>query len=101
MISPGLHYVCLLILCEGVVHITIEPPLTRFRGCDYRVIGGMRMLGGVLVRGRIATEGNAAFLARTQVNPARTDLDALLAFVSFRLLQIGQAVDMDTRLGLC
>jgi len=46
----------------------------------------VRMFGRVMVWRAVATERDSTCLAGPQMNPVRTDLNALFAFAAFRLL---------------
>src|SRR5215831_1123183 len=67
---------------EGVIGITIQPPLTRLIRSDHRVGARMRMLAGVLVGRAVAAERDAALLAGAQVHPPRAGLYALDALAA-------------------
>jgi hypothetical protein len=56
----------------------------------------MRVLGCMSVGGAVTTQSSPAFLARAQMNPAITSLDALLADVSPGVSYIGDAAEMET-----
>src|SRR5688572_11973135 len=74
---------------ERLVHVTVQPALARLRGRDDRMIAGARVLAGVTVWRRVAAERRAAFLARAQMHPLRTDPGALLALPAPRQLDVG------------
>jgi hypothetical protein len=88
--------ICYLILRERVVRIAIQPALARLRGSDHGMGGCPRMFAGVLIWGAVATERDAARLARAQMNPARTDLHAFFTFTALRLLDRFNRVEMRT-----
>jgi hypothetical protein len=47
-------------LYRRLIHVTPAPVFALFKGLDDRVLGGMKMLGGMLVGRRIATADMAA-----------------------------------------
>ena len=82
------------VLLEGVVRITVQPPLARLSGCDNRMRGRVGVLGGVAIGRRVATPRAAASLAGSKVYPRRADLDAFFAFSLFRMLHRFDSADM-------
>jgi hypothetical protein len=54
------------------------------------------MLAGVLMRGTVATQGHAAFLTGSQVNPFSADLDAFGAFHPIRAFDLCDGIKMRT-----
>src|SRR5258708_34437897 len=67
------------VLRKRLVRIAVEPPFARLRGSDHRVTRGMRVLARVAIGRGITTERDAAGLARAEVYPGRSDLDAGVA----------------------
>ena len=57
-----------------------------------------RVLRCVTVGRVVATMRAAALLTGTEMNPGCADLDALLAFPSFRVLDAGDSVNVDATL---
>jgi hypothetical protein len=47
---------------------------------------GVRVFAGVLIRRAVAAQRDSTRLARPQMNPVRTDLNAFFAFATLRLL---------------
>src|SRR3954463_5084951 len=60
------------------------------------MIGRMRMLGGMAVRRRVATERHAARLTHAQMDPLRAGLRAFLADVAFGVLDAVHRRDVIT-----
>jgi len=56
----------------------------------------MRVFARVLVWGTVTAQRHAALLARSQMNPARTDLNTLGAFANLRLLHRLNRIEMRT-----
>jgi hypothetical protein len=56
------------------------------------------VLTGVSIRRRIAAQRHAACLARAQVNPVRSDLNALLTLMILRMLHRLNRADVDAAL---
>src|SRR5947207_1446911 len=69
---------------EGVVGIAVQPALASLGGGDDGMAAAVRVRGGVAVRRGVAAERPLALLARSQMDPLRADLDALLAFAALR-----------------
>ena len=80
---------------KRVVRIAIEPALTRLRRCDHRMPRRASVLRRVTVGRVVATMRTPALLTRTKMNPRSADLDALLAFTSFRVLDAGNRINVD------
>ena len=59
---------------------------------------GPRVLRRVTVGRIVAAMRATAFLTDTEVNPCSADLDALLAFPSFGMLDAGNGIDVDATL---
>ena len=67
---------------KRLVDIAPAPVLSRLEGFDERVLGGVKMLGRVLVLGRIAAAYVPADQALAKMNPAVPHVQALLAAFS-------------------
>jgi len=66
--------------------VVVEPSLSRFKACDYRVPSEMKMLGRVLIRRGVATTYVSALCTAPQVQPptaARQAFDAAVAAWSY------------------
>ncbi len=57
---------------------------------------GMRVPCGVAVWRAVATQGRTTHLARPQMNPSGTSLDAFIAFLAFRMGNGCELVEMRT-----
>ncbi len=57
---------------------------------------GVRVPGGVAVWRTVATQGRATHLARAQMNPSATNVDALIAFLAFRMGYGCELIEMRT-----
>src|SRR4249919_730729 len=68
-----------LVVCHLIVGVAVEPALAWLRRRDHRMLAAARVLAGVTVRRRVATERDATTLAGAQMHPIRADGDALLA----------------------
>ena len=86
------------VIGKRVVRIAIEPALARLRRCDNRMPRCARVLRRVTVGRVVAAMRAAALLTGTEMNPGSADLDALLAFPSFGVLDAGNGSDVDTTL---
>ena len=60
------------------------------------MLRGAGMFGGMSIWRAVATERDAARLARPQMNPIAADLHAFLAFAALRLLDGFNRVQMST-----
>jgi hypothetical protein len=69
---------------EELVEVTPAPVFSRLEGLDDRVIGRMKMLGGMLVLRIVAASNMPAFKADSQVYPGVADFQAILAPISAR-----------------
>lgn len=87
------------VLDERLVFETEEPPLAGFRRRDDRVVLLAGVLAGMTVWRRIAAERRAAALARAQMYPRRTELDALFAFLGARRLERADSRDVSAHRG--
>jgi hypothetical protein len=67
---------------KDFVYVTPSPVLARLERLDDRVLGLMKVFGGVLVLGRITTTHMAADQTLPQVNPTIAHLEALFAAVA-------------------
>jgi hypothetical protein len=65
-------------LHRDFVDETPQPALARLEGLHDRMLGGPKMLRGVLVLGRVAAAHVAALAAQAKVNPGISRLEALL-----------------------
>jgi hypothetical protein len=91
---------CSLVLRKSLVSETIQPIFSRLSRRDHWMCRGPSVLTGVSIGRRIAAQRHAACLARTQVNPARSYLNALLALRIFRMLHRLNRADVDTALAI-
>jgi hypothetical protein len=66
------------------IHITPDPGLSRLDGAYQRMLGLMKVLGGVLIFGRVATAYMSTNQAHAQVDPSVANLDAIFAYMSVR-----------------
>jgi hypothetical protein len=89
-----------LVLRKGLVCETIQPIFSRLSRGDHRMRRCPSVLTGVFIGRRIAAQRHAACLARTQVNPARSDLNALLTLMIFRMLHRLNRADVDAALAI-
>jgi hypothetical protein len=64
---------------DGLVDEAPAPTFGRIVALDYRVAGLLKMLGGMVTDGVIATSDMAAFPAEPEVYPALSNLQAFLA----------------------
>src|SRR5258708_8003391 len=64
------------VLRKRLVRIAGEPPLAGLRGSDHRVTRAMRVLARVALGRGIPAARHAAGLARAEVHPGRSDVDA-------------------------
>src|ERR1700678_2196119 len=64
-----------------LVHVTPDPAFSGFDRTNQRMLGVVKVFGGVLVLGGVATAHVAADQAQTQVDPRVAKFDALLANV--------------------
>jgi hypothetical protein len=67
---------------KDFVYVTPSPVLARLERPDDRVLGLMKVFGGVLVLGRITTTHVAADETLPQVNPPIPHLEALFAAIT-------------------
>jgi hypothetical protein len=79
---------CSGIFSKQIVFIAPQPLLSRLRRNDHGVLSMMEVFCHVPVAGLIATEGDPAGLAGTEVYPVVAHLDAFFADVFFGLLQL-------------
>lgn len=84
----------MLVLCERIVRITIQPTFTAFGRSDYWMIGGVRMFSSVLVWRTVAAKRRVALLASAKVHPVCADLYAFFANVLLWLFDVGYRVDV-------
>ena len=87
---------------KGVVRIAVQPMFARLRRCDHRMSTGMRVFAGVLIRRAVAAERDSTRLARPEMHPVGTDLYAVFAFATMRLLDRfnGDRIQMRTSSGI-
>src|ERR1035438_3019711 len=78
------------------VHVAPDPILARLDGLHQGVMRGVKVFGGVLVLGGIATAHVAALQTRPQVHPAISHFEALLATggARFRSRTLFQVITM-------
>ena len=88
-----------LVLGEHLVHVAIKPPLLGLGGSDHGVAAGVRMLAGVPVRRRIATQCDAACLTCSEMYPPIAGLHACLAFADARRLHGVNLKDVTAQFG--
>jgi hypothetical protein len=79
---------------KGVIRIAVEPAFTGLPGGDDRVSAGVRVLGRVAIRRTVAAESHSARLARSQMDPARADLDAFTAFHALRKFHFRDRIEV-------
>jgi hypothetical protein len=77
--APGKQ--CLSKLKPKLVNITPAPVLSRLKGLDDRVVGGMEMSGRVFILRVVTAAHMSTGEAEAQVDPGVTDLQAILAAV--------------------
>jgi hypothetical protein len=65
-------------LYQCLIYITPAPVFPLFKGLDDRVLGGVKMFGGMFVGRRIATTHMAAGEAEAQMHPPTAALEAIL-----------------------
>lgn len=82
---------------KSVVWKAVQPALARLRRRNHRMRRSARMFRGVPVRRRVAAQRGPARLTRPQVNPPRSDLDALLTLAGFRLHDGLNGIDVRAR----
>jgi len=80
---------------DHLIDVTPGPVLARFQRFYDRVLGGVKVFGGVLVLGRIAATDVAATEAQAQVYPFITHLQAFFAAVSVRF-DVANLIDVGT-----
>lgn len=64
---------------DGLVDKAPAPAFGRIVALNYRVAGLLKMLGGMVTDGVIATSDMAAFPAEPEVHPVLSNLQAFLA----------------------
>jgi hypothetical protein len=64
-----------------LVDVTPTPVLPRLEGLDDRVVGRVKVFGGVLILGIIAAPDMAAFETETQVYPRIPDFQTILTAI--------------------
>jgi hypothetical protein len=77
--APGKQ--CLSKLKPKLVNITPAPVLSRLKGLDDRVVGGMEMPGRVFILRVVTAAHMATGEAEAQVDPGVTGFQAILAAV--------------------
>ena len=87
-----------LVLRKGLVCETIQPIFSRLSRGNHWMCRRPSVLTGVSIRRRIAAQRHAACLARAQVNPVRSDLNALLTLMILRMLHRLNRADVDAAL---
>ena len=83
-----------LVFNKDVVEIAIEPALSRLCGSNHGMRAQARMFAGVLIWRAIAAESGAAVLAGPEVDPGRSNFDALLTFEPCWLFDRGDNIDV-------
>ena len=73
-----------LLLENDFVHVAPDPIFAGLDGLHQGVMRSVKMLGGVLVLGRIATAHVSALQAQAQVNPRVAGFQTLLATLAER-----------------
>src|SRR2546423_14256005 len=76
------------ILGERFVRVTKQPALAVFTGSDHWMAGRVCVLTGVSVRRAVAASSAPALLTGSKVNPACSDLDAVLALLLLRVFDV-------------
>ena len=100
--APGPECQCLFpiaeasVFREGIVWIAVEPAFAWLRGSDCGMSAGVCVFAGVLIWRTIAAESHATCLASAQMNPIITGLYTLFTFLSFRLFDRFDCVQMRT-----
>ena len=79
-----------------IVRIAVQPTFPWLRRCDHGMLAKPRVLGCVAVRRAVATQGRATRLTRPQMNPSGANLDALIAFLAFRMGNGCDLIEMRT-----
>lgn len=77
------------ILPERFIHLTPQPSFPWLCGYDYRMLGGVVMLGSMLIGRAVAAERGTAGLAGAQVHPLVAGFDAFIAYIFSWLYQLG------------
>jgi hypothetical protein len=87
-----------LVFSEGVVGVTVQPTFTNFGGSYHRMTTHTRVLRSMLVWRTVATASRATLLARAQMKPGISRLNALIANSIFWLFDIGNPIDVNAYL---
>lgn len=67
-----------------LMYVAPEPSLPRLRGCNYRMLGRMKMLRSMAILGRVAAPDMAALKASAQMHPSIAQCHALRAVMHLR-----------------
>ncbi len=81
-------------LGERVVREAIHPALAGLGGRDHGMVARSGVRAGVALGRVVAAERRAALLARPQVHPRRSNLDAVVALRLRRVLHAGDCADV-------
>jgi hypothetical protein len=84
------------VFCKGIVRIAVQPSLPGLRRGNHRMSTGVRVPCGMAVWRTVATQGRATHLTRPQMNPSGANLDALIAFLAFRMAYGCELIEMRT-----
>jgi len=73
--------------------------LAWLRRSDHRMSAGVRVFAGVLIRRAVAAKRDSTRLARSQMHPIASYLNAFFAFAALRLLDRFYCIQMRTTSG--
>ena len=79
-----------LIFGHLVVDVAKQPPFAGLSRSYYRMTAGVRVLGSVLVRGRITAKRGPTGLACAQVDPTGAKLDTLVGLIRLGRFKVSQ-----------
>ena len=83
-----------LIFRKGLVRITVQPTLTRLRGSDDRMPGGVRVFAGVPIWRAVTAERDTTCLAGPQMNPVCANLHAFFTLAARSVFDRRNRVEM-------
>jgi hypothetical protein len=86
---------------HDLVNITPAPVFARLDRTHEGVVGGMEVLGGVLILGRIAAAHVSAGKAETKMNPGVAQLEAFFAAFRFGVDRLDVLTVIAVGHGLC
>ena len=87
-----------LVLRQLLVRVAVKPALTELCRRDDGMLGSVRVLARVTVRGAIAAQRAAAFLTRAQMHPPITGLNAFLTHTALGVFHRGDRHKMSAGL---